>query len=82
MQQCMKSDISSTHGTRAVVPALRGQRAFGFAGRVRVPVRGVVVVGRLPRGLSDALGLAGSGRARGAAACVRGHGAGCDAGCG
>ncbi|MEA3324172.1 MAG: hypothetical protein U9Q37_03395 [Euryarchaeota archaeon] len=30
----MKSDISSTQGTRAVVPALRGQQAFGFAGRV------------------------------------------------
>ena len=26
----MKSDISSTQGTRSVVPALREQKAFGF----------------------------------------------------
>ncbi len=42
----MKSDISSTQGTRAVVPALRGQQALGVVVGwwVRVSVRGVVVV--------------------------------------
>ena len=47
----MKSDISSTQGTRSVVPALRGQQAFGFAGRVPVSVRGVVVAEVIAAGL-------------------------------
>jgi hypothetical protein len=47
MQQCTKSDISSTQDNRAVVPALYGH---GHSGRVRVSVRGVAEAGRLPRG--------------------------------
>ena len=39
MQQCMKSDISSTQGSRAVVPALRGHgHGHGHAGLWRAQV--------------------------------------------
>jgi len=48
MQQCMKSDISSTQGNSAAVPALRGHGHSGLPGGCG-SVRGVVVV--MPRGL-------------------------------
>ena len=62
----MKSDISSTQGTRSVVPALRGQQAFGFAGRVPVSVWSVVVVNVIAAGLSDCVCGRGARRSGGA----------------